>query len=103
MALRPFSPLLRPIMICGALYNLGVAMYDVMIAVFSVRTLHLSAFVLGLTLAAGGAACGLRSAMLTAAATASTCMIPLAVSSLRKKDSLVPAGRRSAPGGAGTA
>lgn len=30
-------------------------MYDVMIAVFGVRTLHLSAFVLGLTLAAGGA------------------------------------------------
>ncbi len=48
-------PLLRPIMICGALYNLGVAMYDAMIAIFAVRHLHIGTFVLGLTLAAGGA------------------------------------------------
>lgn len=48
-------PLLRPIMVCGALYNLGVAMYEAMIAIFGVRYLHIGAFTLGLTLAAGGA------------------------------------------------
>lgn len=47
--------ILRPIMVCGALYNLGVAMYDAMLAVFAVTQLHLSPAVLGLTLATGGA------------------------------------------------
>ncbi|MCO5974962.1 MFS transporter [Actinoallomurus soli] len=56
-------PLLRPIMVCGALYNLGVAMYDSMIAVFAVRHLHIATFALGLTLAAGGAGFPLGSLM----------------------------------------
>lgn len=48
-------PLLRPIMVCGAVYNLGVAMYDSLLVVFAVRHLHLSPSVLGLSIAVGGA------------------------------------------------
>lgn len=48
-------PVLRPIMVCGALYNLGVAMYDSLIAVFAVRHLGLHAWALGAALALGGA------------------------------------------------
>ncbi|QKG23238.1 MFS transporter [Actinomadura verrucosospora] len=48
-------PVLRPIMVCGALYNLGVAMYDSLIAVFGVRYLGLHAWALGAALALGGA------------------------------------------------
>ncbi|MEO3867485.1 MFS transporter [Nonomuraea sp. B12E4] len=48
-------PLLRPIMVCGAVYNLGVAMYDSLLVVFAVRQLHLSPSVLGLSIAIGGA------------------------------------------------
>lgn len=47
-------PVLRPIMICGALYNLGVAMYDSLLAVFAVRHLHLAPWVLGVALGIGG-------------------------------------------------
>ena len=48
-------PVLRPIMVCGAVYNLGVAMYDSLLVVFAVRHLHLSPSVLGLSIAIGGA------------------------------------------------
>jgi MFS family permease len=48
-------PVLRPIMVCGALYNLGVAMYDSLIAVFAVRLLGMDAWMLGAALALGGA------------------------------------------------
>lgn len=47
-------PVLRPIMVCGAVYNLGVAMYDSLLAVFAVRYLHLAPWVLGVALAVGG-------------------------------------------------
>lgn len=45
---------LRPIMVCGALYNLGVAMYDSLLAVFAVQYLHMEAWKLGIALALGG-------------------------------------------------
>ena len=47
-------PVLRPIMVCGALYNVGVAMYDALVAVFAVQTLHLQPWLLGVALALGG-------------------------------------------------
>lgn len=46
---------LRPIMVCGALYNLGVAMYDSLLAVFAVRQLSMDPWPLGVALALGGA------------------------------------------------
>ncbi|MBW8486331.1 MFS transporter [Actinomadura parmotrematis] len=48
-------PVLRPIMMCSAAYNLGVAMYDALLAVFAVQHLHLSAWAFGTALAVGGA------------------------------------------------
>ena len=47
-------PVLRPIMVCGALYNLGFAMYESLLALFAVRQLHLRPSVLGLAIALGG-------------------------------------------------
>ncbi|MEU8122522.1 MFS transporter [Spirillospora sp. NPDC049024] len=47
-------PVLRPIMVCGALYNLGVAMYDSLLAVFAVKHLGLDAWLLGVALGVGG-------------------------------------------------
>ena len=47
-------PILRPIMVCGALYNLGFAMYESLLAVFAIRDLKLSPSVLGLAIALGG-------------------------------------------------
>lgn len=47
-------PVLRPIMVCGALYNLGVAMYDSLLAVFAVRHLDMDPWLLGVALALGG-------------------------------------------------
>jgi MFS family permease len=47
-------PVLRPIMVCGAVYNLGVAMYDSLLAMFAIRHLHLVPWVLGVALAVGG-------------------------------------------------
>jgi MFS family permease len=48
------QPVLRPIMTCGALYNLGVAMYDALLVLFAVEHLHLQAWQLGLALGLGG-------------------------------------------------
>jgi MFS family permease len=48
------QPVLRPIMVCGALYNFGVAMYDTLLVLFAVRQLHLQPWNLGLALALGG-------------------------------------------------
>lgn len=47
-------PILRPIMICGAVYNLGLAMYEALLVVFAVRHLHVTAWQLGLAVAVGG-------------------------------------------------
>lgn len=47
-------PVLRPIMVCGALYNLGVAMYDALLALFAVDHLGLRAWQVGLALGLGG-------------------------------------------------
>jgi MFS family permease len=48
-------PVLRPIMVCGALYNLGVVMYDSLLAVYAVQQLDMEPWLLGVALAAGGA------------------------------------------------
>jgi MFS family permease len=47
------NPVLNAIMWTGALYNLGAAMYDSLLVVFSVRLLHLSPAVLGLAVGIG--------------------------------------------------
>lgn len=49
------QPLLRLIMASGLVYNLGIAMYMAMIAIFAVQHLHLSPAVLGIATGLGGA------------------------------------------------
>ncbi|MEV6801436.1 MFS transporter [Micromonospora rifamycinica] len=49
------QPLLRLIMASGLVYNLGIAMYMAMVAIFAVDHLHLSPVVFGLAVGLGGA------------------------------------------------
>ncbi len=50
------SPPLRALMWASALFNAGFAGYEALLAVFAIRTLHLTPGTLGLTVAAGGVA-----------------------------------------------
>jgi Major Facilitator Superfamily. len=49
------QPVLRPIMVGGAIYNVGLAMYESLIAVFAVQELRMDPWMLGVALALGGA------------------------------------------------
>jgi MFS family permease len=47
-------PVLRAIMVVGAIFNIGVAMFETMLVLYGVRTLHLDVSRVGLAVAAGG-------------------------------------------------
>ncbi|MFE9139598.1 MFS transporter [Streptomyces sp. NPDC007355] len=47
-------PILRPVVLCTAIYNLGSMMYESIIVLFAIRHLHLSSWSLAIILAVGG-------------------------------------------------